>query len=124
MKTQRPRIGRLGAGVSRAYGTLDIEFLLDGGRRGALTAMRVGMKPRDSHPPLWHAKTSEFFLVLRGDMRAKIGGRTATLRKGHYAHLPPGTPHEFRAGKRGVEVLSVFTPALDMAAPDIVTRRK
>jgi quercetin dioxygenase-like cupin family protein len=123
MKKMRVKFGRVGAGEARAFGTLGIEFLIDGGPRGPVTAMRVVMKPRGSHPPLWHAETAEFFFVLRGSMRARIDGRPRRFRKGDYAFLPPGTLHEFHAEKGGVEVLSLFTPALNMKKPDILLRQ-
>ena len=120
MKKSALKFGRLRAGEERAFGALGIEFLVDGGRGAPVTAMRVVMKPNARHAPLHHAKTSEFFLVLGGSMRAEIDGRPRRFRAGDYAYLPPGAVHAFFAGRNGVEVLSVFSPALDMKKPDIL----
>jgi quercetin dioxygenase-like cupin family protein len=120
MKKNALRFGRLYAGAERDFGSLGIEFLVDGGRGAPVTAMRVAMKPNDRHAPLRHARTAEFFLVLRGSMRATIARRLRRFRAGDYAYLPPGTVHAFQAGRSGVEVLSLFVPALDMKKPDII----
>lgn len=106
--------------MPRAYGTLGIDFLVKGGKGGPLTAMRVVLKPRGEHASIRHARTAEFFVVLKGGMSARIAGRSRQFRAGDYAYLPPGTSHAFRAGPRGLTVLSIFTPALDMGDPDIV----
>lgn len=121
MKTSRIKLGRLGAGAVRNLGTLGIEFLVNAGPRAPMTVMRVAMKPGASHEPLYHARTSEFFVVTRGSQEARIGRRLLHLRKGNYVFLPPRTTHAFKAGPRGVEVLSIFTPALHPTKPDIVT---
>jgi mannose-6-phosphate isomerase-like protein (cupin superfamily) len=78
------------------------------------------MEPHASHPLLKHARTTEFFVVLEGGARARIAGSSLDLRRGDYFILPPGSEHEFRAGRRGVTVLAVFCPALDLRDPDIV----
>ncbi len=119
-KKKRVEYGSLGRGAERAFGSLGIQFLVRGGPRAPVTAMRVAMKPGASHAPLYHEVTSEFILVLKGSLDARIGGRRRRCGKGDYVFLPPKTTHEFHAGAAGVEVLSVFTPALDMRNPDIV----
>ena len=81
------------------------------------------MPPGSRTPSLYHAKTSEFFLVLDGDQQARIAGRRRRLKKGDFAFLPPGVPHEFLAGARGVRVLAVFCPPLDLKDPDVVEAR-
>ncbi|MBI4423533.1 MAG: cupin domain-containing protein [Elusimicrobia bacterium] len=113
------RFGRLGGSAQRAYGPLGVEFLLDEPRLAPISVLRVFLKPGDSHPPIFHARTTEFFLVLRGENAARINGRLRRMKAGEFAFLPPGTVHEFRAGARGVEVLVIFGPAMDFRAPDI-----
>ena len=111
----RAKLGRLGGRSLEAVGTLGIEWLL----RKPFSAIRVVLAPGASHPPVVHERTAEFFLVLKGSQEATIGGRRVSLSNGDYAYLPPGTRHRFKAGKRGVEVLSIFAPALAARNPDI-----
>lgn len=122
MRARRPRaeFGRLRGRAPRDFGTLAIEFLSGEDGRAPMTVMRVAMRPRDSHPPLLHERTDEFFVVLRGSLEARVDAVRRRMRTGDYAYLPAGTPHAFRAGPGGVEVLSVFTPGLDPDSPDIV----
>ena len=101
-------------------GTLLVRSLLDGEPRAPFSVLRIRMGPGASHPPLWHARTFEFFLVLKGSVHARIGQVSRRLRRGDFVMLPPGASHEFRAGPGGVEVLTVFGPGLDLGNPDIV----
>ena len=78
------------------------------------------MGANSSTPALSHARTSEFFLVVEGGMRARIGDRTRRMKAGDFAFLPPGTVHEFFVGRRGAEVLVVFSPFYDFNRPDNV----
>ena len=117
---RRAEFGRLGGRAPKSYGPLSIEFLCGEDGAGAMTAMRVEMGPGASHPPVVHRRTAEFFVVLDGSMRATIGGRSRRLRAGDHVRLPPGVPHAFHAGRRGVEVLAVFVPPLSPTRPDIV----
>lgn len=101
-------------------GTLRVRSLLDDAPGSPFSALLISMKPHALHPPLRHAKTFELFLVLDGEVEARIDGRVRRLRAGNFALLPPGCVHGFRAGKKGVNVLAVFSPPLDRRKPDIV----
>jgi quercetin dioxygenase-like cupin family protein len=118
-KPASARFGRWGAGVSRPIGTLLVDSVAAETGRRSFSIFRITMKPRASHPAIWHARTSEFFLVTRGALLAVINGRPRRMRKGDGAHLAPGAVHEFRAGPSGCEVMSVFVPALNLRKPDI-----
>ena len=123
MKRQRAKFGRLTGGATRCFGTLQVKFLVNDPDRSPMSSLRITMKPNASHPPLWHAKTGEFFLLLAGSTWAKIDGRVRRLKAGDFVFMPPRTVHEFRAGKRGVEVLVIFSPAMNFKKPDIVLRK-
>ncbi|MEK7858263.1 MAG: cupin domain-containing protein [Elusimicrobiota bacterium] len=121
MKAKRRLVlGTLENTPSQAIGTLLVQSLLDKSERRPFSVHRVRMKPGASHPPLFHARMSELFLVLDGSMRAKIDGRPRRFVKGGFAYLPPGAIHEFHAGRNGVEVLAVFSPPMNLNKPDIV----
>jgi quercetin dioxygenase-like cupin family protein len=125
MKSQIPSIefGKLISARAQAMGTLRVKTLIGGAPESPLSVLLIGMKAFAAHPPLHHARTSEFFLVTRGSAEAKIAGRARRLRRGDYVFLPPGAVHQFRAGAKGVEVLTVFMPALDLGKPDIVMQK-
>jgi len=120
---QSARFGSLAKTAFRTLGTLQVGVLVDGLKGRPISVLRIKMRPRAVHAPLWHARTSEFFTVLEGDQWAKIDGRRRHFKKGDFAFLPPGSVHGFRAGKRGVEVLAVFSPPLDLEHPDIVPQK-
>lgn len=91
------------------------------GRRGQpFSVLRIRMEPGARAPELFHARTHEFFLILKGSSSGMVGGRRRVFRAGDFAYMPAGTLHEFRAGPRGVELLDVFSPRLDLDQPDIV----
>lgn len=82
--------------------------------------LHVSIEPGGRAPAILHRRTAEFFLVLAGGSRGRLGGRPVRFRKGDFAHIPPGTAHQFTAGPEGTELLDVFVPALDLDDPDIV----
>lgn len=115
----RAELGSTRSGRERAFGDLLVRFLVDEPRRRRFSVLHIRIPPRGRHAKILHGKTEEFFLVLQGEVRAVIGKKRRVLREGRWGYLPPGTPHEFRAGPRGARVLSVFAPAMDFAEPDI-----
>lgn len=124
-KKGRPTFGRLNAAAAKVFGPLNVRFLLNAPKTSPFSALLVSMKPGASHPPIRHDRTWEFFLILRGSNMARIGGRARLLKRGDYACMPPGVSHAFHAGPRGVEVLVIFSPAMDFQLkPDIVDARK
>lgn len=115
----KAELGTTRAGRERAFGDLLVRFLVDEPRRRRFSVLHIRIPPAGRHAKILHRSTEEFFLVLEGEVRAVIGLRRHVLREGRWGYLPPGTPHEFRAGPRGARVLSVFAPAMDFEAPDI-----
>ncbi len=118
-RTDSVRFGRWGKGSMRPLGPLLIESVATGRGRNSFSVFRVMIKPGESHPPIWHAKTTEFFLVMKGSALARVNGRKRRMKKGDFASLAPGAVHAFKAGPSGVEALVVFIPALDLRRPDV-----
>lgn len=113
--------GALGARGKRRFGPLTVRSLIRSA--GApFSVLVVDMRPGARHPAIHHARTAEFFVILRGSCRAEIGRRRRTLRPGDFAFLPAGSIHAFHAGRRGLRALAVFAPAMDLRRPDIVRR--
>jgi mannose-6-phosphate isomerase-like protein (cupin superfamily) len=119
MPKPRVEISRLSRVASRRFGALLFRPLT---RRaaGRLTVLHISMKPGAKAPALYHARTDEFFYVLKGGARGLIGRRRRSFRAGDFVFLPARTPHEFTAGPRGIELLDVFVPGFDLRRPDIV----
>src|SRR4051812_2739057 len=115
-KKARVEASRLSRTPARRFGALSVQRLA--GRAGhPFSVLRIRMKPHSAAPELFHARTHEFFLIVKGSSSGVVGGRRRTFRAGDYAYLPAGTLHEFRAGPRGVELLDVFCPRLDLDRP-------
>jgi mannose-6-phosphate isomerase-like protein (cupin superfamily) len=107
---------------ARRFGALAVKQLM--GRAGQpFSVLHIRMKPGSRAPELFHARTSEFFLVLKGSSSGMVDGKRRVFRAGDFAYLPPRALHEFRAGPRGVELLDVFCPRLRLDRPDIVFPR-
>lgn len=122
MSPRRVEVARLSRVAVRRFGALRVQQLA--GRKGQpFSVLRIRMAPGASAPELFHARTHEFFLILKGSSTGLVGGRHRVFRAGDCAYLPAGTLHEFRAGPRGVELLDVFCPRLDLDKPDIVFPR-
>lgn len=112
-------VTRLSRAAARRFGALTFKRLT---RRagGRVTVLHIAMAPGAKAPPLHHARTDEFFFVLKGSASGRVGGRRRAFRAGDGVFLPARTPHEFTAGPRGLELLDVFVPGFDMRRPDIV----
>lgn len=103
----------------RRFGALEVRALFQDLRKKTLSVLHVRLKPYAAAPALYHRRTEEFFLILRGTVHGRVGNRRRTFKAGDYCYLPPGTLHEFRAGKDGADTLDVFFPGLDLEKPDI-----
>lgn len=119
MKKPRIEVSRLSAKKARHFGALAVKTLA-GSKGQPFSVLHIRMAPGAKAPPIIHARTAEFFLILKGSSSGRVGRRRRTFRAGDCVYMPAGTLHEFRAGSRGVELLDVFVPRLDMDCPDIV----
>jgi quercetin dioxygenase-like cupin family protein len=79
---------------------------------GALTAFE-NVIPRGQGPPLHqHANEDEFWYVLEGALRFKLGVGMHSAPAGSFVFVPRGTPHCFHnIGERPARILVMFTPA-------------
>lgn len=119
MPRSRIEITRLSRAAARRFGALTFRRLTR--RAGSrMTVLHITMKPGAKAPALYHARTDEFFFVLRGGARGRVGRLLRSFRAGDGVFLPAGTRHEFTAGPAGVELLDIFVPGFDMRRPDIV----
>jgi quercetin dioxygenase-like cupin family protein len=63
--------------------------------------------PEGSGPPPHSHPWDESFFVTRGEIDFGIGDKTTTATAGTLVHLPAGTPHWFRFGRGGAEMVSM-----------------
>lgn len=113
---RRARVGTLRSGPRKRVGPLVVNTLVG---EGPFSVHRFRMAPGARHPAIRHRRTTEFFFVVSGSMRAYLDGRRVRFKAGKFGWLPPGTAHAFSAGKDGVEVLAVFSPAFSLEEPDV-----
>jgi quercetin dioxygenase-like cupin family protein len=63
--------------------------------------------PEGSGPPPHSHPWDESFLVVKGQIEFGIGSDATVARPGTLVHLPAGTPHWFRFGAGGGEMISM-----------------
>jgi mannose-6-phosphate isomerase-like protein (cupin superfamily) len=118
MKSPRTSIGRLAKVAAKRSGPLTIKTLTKMGM--PMTVLHISLSPGSKAPALYHARTQEFFFVLKGNAHGLIDGRRVRLPKGSFSFLPPRAVHQFWAGANGAEILDIFVPPLDPINPDII----
>lgn len=76
-------------------------------------------------PDLYHEKTEEFVLILKGRLLGRLNGRQVRLKPGDVLRLPPKTRHSFMTLGAPAEALSIFFPRmrLDAGNMDVVLAR-
>lgn len=76
----------------------DVTELLATGEqtRGALGLFRQTIAPNSGPPIHIHRVTNEFFYVVRGGFRVKLGDRIVRVSAGSFVFVPRGTAHAFR----------------------------
>jgi quercetin dioxygenase-like cupin family protein len=104
---------------ARAFKGLRI-FPLTPEGEGPFSALLMTVEPRTHLPEIYHAKTFEFFYVLKGTASGKLNGKYMSFEAGEHAFLPPGTTHDLQAGDGVLEALAIFSPGLDLKKPDVV----
>ena len=75
-------------------------------------AVHVTVPPHSRHDMIYHRKTKEWFMVIKGRGRGVIGGRRVAFKPGVIVYMPPGVPHQMMTASSAMEALVVFTPPL------------
>lgn len=102
------------------YGGLYLRELWKSVSAAKSSTLHVTMPPHYRHHSIHHAKTHEWFYVLKGRTTVTIGGKPRKLRPGSFIYMAPGVPHLVKAGEEAVEVLVFFSPPMNIKSPDIV----
>ncbi len=120
MKPRKAAISRL-TQFSRSYfGALEIRQLNGDKPFGRTSVIHEHMPPGCRLPNIFHRRTEELIVILRGRVVGVLNGRRVILREGHVVRLPPGTRHQFSTGKKGADCISIFTPPLSFRKLDVV----
>lgn len=79
---------------------------------GAEALMEILAPPGAIAPPHVHSREDEWFLVLEGRMRIRVGDRELVAGPGGFVHCPRGVPHAYvTEGPGTTRVIGAVRPA-------------
>lgn len=79
---------------------------------GSLLVLENVIGPGDGPPLHVHANEDEFWHVIEGEFRFKLGSAISRAPAGSFVFVPRGTPHCFQnVGPAPARLLVMFTPA-------------
>src|SRR4249919_2456166 len=58
----------------------------------------------------YHARSEEIYLVVEGGGELEVDGDVTAVGAGDAIRIPPGSPHQLRAGEKGVRILCCCVP--------------
>ncbi len=83
------------------------------------TLLHGSLPASSATPATLHKHTWEFVFVLSGRAQAYLAERRFSIKAGDMFSIAPGVPHIFKTGRQGVAALSLFSPPLNTANPDV-----
>lgn len=98
-------------------GRLRLKVLAGAKQLPATGVMHVRLPPHSRHDLIYHRRTREWFMVLKGKGRGIIGGRRVAFKPGVVVYMPPGVPHQMMTDASEMEALVVFSPPLRLTGP-------
>jgi len=79
---------------------------------GRLTAIENEVAPGEGPPLHTHAGEDEFWHVIDGEFRFRLGDELSSAPAGSFVFVPRGTPHCFQnVGHSPARILVMFTPS-------------
>ncbi len=79
---------------------------------GSLTALENVIPPGEGPPLHVHANEVEFWFLIEGDLRFKLGEEMHRAPQGSFVFVPRGVPHNFQnVGAAPARILVMFTPS-------------
>ena len=79
---------------------------------GLLTAIENEIAPGDGPPVHVHASEDEYWYVIEGTLRFRIGDELSEAPAGSFVFVPRGVPHAFQnIGTAPARILVIFTPS-------------
>ncbi len=116
-----PAKGSLEALAADRMGALSLRLIPLDPRRFPFTVLHESLPPAAETPAVVHRRTWELLFILGGAGEAEVDGVRTPLAAGDWLVIPPGDVHVFRSGKGPLSALSLFSPAMDGARPDVET---
>jgi quercetin dioxygenase-like cupin family protein len=96
-------------------GKLQLRTLSDGMQIPKTGIVHVSLPPRTRHDMLYHRRTREWFMVLKGKGRGVIGGKKIRFSPGVVVYMPPGVPHQMITDGSKMEAVVLFAPPLKLS---------
>jgi mannose-6-phosphate isomerase-like protein (cupin superfamily) len=96
-------------------GALRLKTLSTGKQIPKTGIVHVSLPPRTRHDMLYHRRTREWFLVLKGEGRGVIGSKTVRFKPGVIVYMPPGVPHRMMTDASAMEAIVLFSPPLKLS---------
>lgn len=93
------------------------------GQLPGAAVFHVAVPPHSRHDMIFHRRTREWFMVVKGRGRGVIGGRRVTFRPGVIVYMPPGVPHQMMTSSSAMEAVVVFSPPLKLSGRGIDVHR-
>ena len=89
-----------------------ITYLITGEESGgSYFTLIVDVGPEVGPPPHIHHLEDEQFYVLEGQLTYLVNDQTFQLNTGDFIHIPRGTVHSFKNGRKPSRLLATFSPA-------------
>ncbi|MBI4248852.1 MAG: cupin domain-containing protein [Elusimicrobia bacterium] len=120
-KAKRYTVKNLSQIKAFRFGALKIRFLSGDKPFGKTSILHEQLGPSCRVPDLYHKKTDELVILLKGRLTARLNGKPFALRAGDVLFLPAGTRHQFVTGSKAAEALSIFTPCMTLKNMDVIS---
>ncbi len=88
-------------------------------KRFPISVLHEELPKNSQTPAVFHRKTHEYAIVLKGSATIILDGRAVKIRKGSIFDIPAGAVHQFKTGRSAVEALSIFSPPMSKKKPDV-----
>ena len=72
----------------------------------------ISMEAVEAVQTHYHELTTQVYIVLRGEIEAKVGDQTMRLRPYETVRVPANTPHSIRPTDASARVLSLAVPPM------------
>lgn len=104
----------LGRVRTRSLGPVLLKEVSSAGEIPGAGAVHVTVPARSRHDMIYHRKTKEWFMVIKGRGWGVIGGRRVEFTPGVIVYMPPGVPHQMMTGSSAMEAVVIFSPPLKL----------
>ncbi|MBI5246264.1 MAG: cupin domain-containing protein [Elusimicrobia bacterium] len=101
--------------ATRKLGPVRLKAVSQFGQLPGAAVFHVTVPPRSRHDMIFHRRTREWFMVVKGRGRGVIGRRRVKFRPGVIVFMPPGVPHQMITDASAMEAVVIFSPPLKLS---------